>query len=446
VIERSAQARATPDTETPTLAAAPTRAAPPAAILALQRTAGNAAVVSLLAARRSLARGPVKTEDLDRQFKEYVDASDWAGVSGTLLRYADDAEVTQRLRTLTVWEIIALGEHLPPGDHPFGLRALIEQVRVAKRDAAYAAALSGFDRPVLIRLLDAYDDAAMLEKGHEIQRLKDKDGIAACQRTALLWPGRDRRVARMFAFLPLEDKTGAATRPASSAVGVDTGPAAGPDVKVAGGSVKDYETAKAMGETGFFGFDYEGADAAQTGWLQFIAHEAEMFDAKGTSLDFEKDTPTEAEGQSEKREWGTTAAPIWALDALSDVAPFYEAKAEKGPTAGQSGGHDTSPSQTAIYDAPNFPAKVARAALARDPDGGKVDHVALRLRFHLYLVRGMAVLYENTMVVEFVARRGDTAAPAAKNTAGKGATASKLQSEHFDALVRRFPKWSFYPH
>jgi hypothetical protein len=55
----------------------------------------------------------------------------------------------------------------------------------------------------------------------------------------------------------------------------------------------------------------------------------------------------------------------------------------------------------------------------------------------------MDVLYENTMTTEF--RLGSkTGNPVRNNTAGPGGVASKLRPEHYEALVRRFPAWTFY--
>jgi hypothetical protein len=72
-----------------------------------------------------------------------------------------------------------------------------------------------------------------------------------------------------------------------------------------------------------------------------------------------------------------------------------------------------------------------------------VASVVVRLRFYDYLVRGMDVLYANTMTVEF--RLASKAGGATRrNTAGAGGAASKLLPEHHEALVRRFPAWTLY--
>jgi hypothetical protein len=75
--------------------------------------------------------------------------------------------------------------------------------------------------------------------------------------------------------------------------------------------------------------------------------------------------------------------------------------------------------------------------------GGKVASVVVRMRFHDYLVRGMDVLYENTMTTE-LRLTSKAGSPTRKNTAGAGGAASKLRPEHYEALARRFPAWTFY--
>jgi hypothetical protein len=202
---------------------------------------------------------------------------------------------------------------------------------------------------------------------------------------------------------------------------------------------------------GWFGFDYRGADAPNTGWLQFVAREAEAYDAAGKSLGFETHEVTSVKGQGEERHWGTPSAPAWTIDTVSDTAPFPEAATEKahdGAPAHASAPHDTSPRRTAFYDRPDLRPDVARAAFAelRDAQGHAPDHVILRLRLHDYLVRGIAVLYENTMTVEIRWDGKDDPAPSRQNTAGQGRTTDRLQRAHYEALIRRFPAWTIYPH
>jgi len=251
-------------------------------------------------------------------------------------------------------------------------------------------------------------------------------------------------ISRALAFLPLEAQTGAGIRPAS-AQAMNMGAAAGAAVNVPGGAVTTFDNvSQPAGQGKWFSFSYQGADAANTGWLQFLARECEMFDKTGKSAGFETSVETQATGQSEKRKWGTTGSPYWTIDTAGNTAPFYEAP----NAAGSSFAHTTAPNQTEIYDRPELNRAVTNAAFDEELDDddfadGKVDHVVVRLKFHDYLVRGMDVLYENTLTVEWklATKRGT---PTRTNTAGSGTAVSKLRPEHHEALVRRFPDWSFY--
>jgi hypothetical protein len=214
---------------------------------------------------------------------------------------------------------------------------------------------------------------------------------------------------------------------------------------VAGGTVTTYDQVTEPGkQSNWFAFSYQGTDAANTGWLQFLARECEMFDKKGKSAGFETSVETQATNQPEKRKWGTTAQPYWTIDTSGSTAPFYEAP----DASGGSFAHTSALNRTEIYDRPELNRAVTNAAFDEELDddefaGGKVDYVIVRLKFHDYLVRGMDVLYENSMTVEWKLT-SERAAATRKNTAGTGATASKLKPEHHEALVRRFPAWSFY--
>jgi hypothetical protein len=66
-----------------------------------------------------------------------------------------------------------------------------------------------------------------------------------------------------------------------------------------------------------------------------------------------------------------------------------------------------------------------------------------RVKLHSYLVRGIEVLYENLVVVEFTSFSArDT--PARKNVVGVGHEVGRLMPVHYEALIRRFPDWTFY--
>jgi hypothetical protein len=252
-------------------------------------------------------------------------------------------------------------------------------------------------------------------------------------------------VSRAFRFLQMESQTGAAARPAVNQA-MNMGAAAGLAVAVPGGAVTTYDAiSQPGGRSKWFGFSYQGADADKTGWLQFLARECEMFDRNGKSAGFETSVETQAANQSEKRKWGTTGSPYWTIDTAGDTTPFYEAT---NSASGVFFAHTSSPTKTEIYDRPDLNRAVTNAAFDEELDDddhpdGKVASVIVRLRFCDYLVRGMDVLFANTMTVEFrLASKAGT--PTRTNIAGAGSTASKLLPEHHEALVRRFPAWTFY--
>jgi hypothetical protein len=182
---------------------------------------------------------------------------------------------------------------------------------------------------------------------------------------------------------------------------------------------------------------YEGADAQQTGWLQFACREAVLYDDKDQPYDYETRPSAPIAGQPERLQWGKPTAPKWHLDARSTDYPFYESPG--GQEAG--GAHVTLANTTAIYDLPDAGTIVQRAAFSRDPRPAKLVE---RVKLHSYLVRGMEVLYENLVVVEFTSH-GPKEAAARNNVAGVGSETGRIQTVHHEALVRRFPAWSFYP-
>jgi hypothetical protein len=269
---------------------------------------------------------------------------------------------------------------------------------------------------------------------------------------AALWHDDNHRVRRMLAYLPLEtqaDKAGG--NPATSSTISSVGPA-GPAAAVPGGSVTTHTSAMSSGPrstTGWFGNEYQGADAERTGWLQFLTREAEKFDASGTSLGYETSVVTFAQGQAEERHWGTAAAPQWTIDTMGGIAPFYASPttaAVRGASVGSEGAHTTSPAQAAMWDQPGPNQEVLNACFASPGYFGTATaRVVMRFRFHDYLVRGPEVLYQSTMTVTYTATSA-TAVSGPVNTAGPSGQASSLRREHYEALVRRFPAWTFYPH
>jgi hypothetical protein len=228
----------------------------------------------------------------------------------------------------------------------------------------------------------------------------------------------------------------------------------GKPVTVDGGSVTTFRdvTLLQLGnrglqdEPGSFGFEYTGADALKTGWLQFISMEAETFDKDGNHLDWVTSVKTQFQGKPETFSWGTDKAPVWYLDSATGNAPFYGAESTQdvaGRSAGDSGTHISTTKQESIFDRPTVDPRVVAKAF----DDDDVAKLVVRLKFHDYLVRGMDVLYENTMTVEFpiTGARGDPNA-GRTNKPGTGRPASALAAEHYKALVAKYPNWGFYAH
>ena len=284
-------------------------------------------------------------------------------------------------------------------------------------------------------------DAALQDKA----RLIAPSGRQRAAEVADRAIGPQSIVTRTLRFLAVEPLTGEAIRPNAS-LAIEDQDVAGTAVAVPGGKVTTYDKVKIFStDPGSFGFDYEGDAAPDTGWIQFIAPEAERFDAAGRSLGFVTDRTTMFSGHEVPVPWGTTASPVWSLDGEGDTAPFYEAKATKakpGSYAGASGSHITWPKRTAMFDRPTVDPKIVKAAFGEDDTA----RVVVRLRFHAYLVRRMEVLYANTMTVEFPLASARTDPEGTRrNIAGQGRAVTAISKEHHEALVKRFPGFGFYP-
>ena len=300
--------------------------------------------------------GVIKTEGLDRSFTGFVSLEDWAGVASTLLRYNDDAERTARLGRLDIAQLVKLALHMRFGaglaaSSPLG--RLVERTLRPRLDAAYATAVAAGTWSTVVWLLQGYPDADVLAKARDIQRVHGAAGVAACAAWADMAFDSGHVIARALAFLPLEAQTGAAIRPAS-AQAMNLGAAAGAAVNVPGGAVTTFDNvSQPAGQGKWFSFSYQGADAANTGWLQFLARECEMFDKTGKSAGFETSIETQAASQPEKRKWGTSGSPYWTVDTAGSTAPFYEAP----DAGGQSFAHTAAPNTTEIYDPPTSTAR-----------------------------------------------------------------------------------------
>lgn len=417
--------------------------------------------------------GLIKVEGWDRRLRDSLKRKDWLTAAITLAMYPDDGVRKARLQWLNLDEATAIAELLRSGGS--ALYKLVEARRIEKLGQEYDAALRNKNWGYACLLLNAYDDKEFPARAQQMLTIGGVAGIAAAQFQAQhLFADDNNRVRRVLAYFLVQNKTGAAARP-TDAQGWTVGAAAGPGVAVDGGTVKVYEAVSGGGAATMFAFDYRGAHAEETGWLQFVGEEIERFDAAtaGNSLGyFEPSAPLHGTGQpNEPIEWNTASDRHWYLDAFSDQMPFYESPVSASPpagfaAAGTRGSHSTVPSpaatpangQTMMVDSPGSPVNYVHDAFKPIHSGGflgmggkttQVKRVEHRVQFHEYLVRYNQVLYENTMTVTFTYTSDPGAsgsAPAPTNKSGTGRTATKLQDEHFRALLRRFPAWGFYAH
>jgi hypothetical protein len=417
---------------------------PYARVLALQRSAGNRAV-------GILARMPLKDRTAD--LATYRQNWDHVEILKLLHDLDTDEERREALRTLDLTHLDALldtvrkiqGRSKPPLPAWWTtLAKLVETARTERLETDFADALRQGQVIDTVMLLSWWEDPkALLAKARTIPAA----AVANYRDVAGRVLGADHLVTRVLAFLELESLTGAAIRPTAQ-LAVQSAKQVGDAVAVPGGKVTTYNDVQLItGPDKRFSFDYEGDDAPNTGWIQFFAPEAEVFDAAGNSLGFETSVKSTFSGQEKPVPWGTKDDPAWSLDGEGDTAPFYEAAATKehpGSYVGASGGHTSLPKQTAMYDRPTPDKRVVGAALKRDDAAS----VVVRMRFHTYLVRGMEVLYENDIVVEFapLRRLAEVDNVDRTNTPGHGHVTSRMSRKHFEALLRKLPRWTFYPH
>jgi hypothetical protein len=418
--------------------------------------------------------GLIRVEGWDRRLRDSLKRKDWLSAAMTLALYPDDGARKARLQWLNLDEATAIAELLRSGGS--ALYKLVEARRIEKLGQEYDAALRTKNWGYACLLLNAYDDRDFPAKAQQLLTVGGPAGVAAAQFQAVhLFADDNNRVRRILAYFLVQNKTGAAARP-TDAQGWAVGAAAGPGVAVDGGTVKVYETVSPGGAAAatMFAFDYRGAHAEDTGWLQFVGEEIERFDAAtgGNSLGYYEPPQLHGTGQpNEPIDWNTATEKHWYLDAFSDQMPFYESPVSGTPpagfaVAGTRGSHSTVPSpaatpangQTMMVDSPGSPVSYVHDAFKAIHSGGflgmggkttQVRRVEHRVQFHEYLVRYNQVLYHNTMTVTFTYTSDPGAsgsAPAPVNKSGTGAQASKLQDVHFRALLRRFPAWGFYPH
>jgi hypothetical protein len=385
---------------------------------------------------------------LGQEWEAAARAGDWPRAV-TLVQAYNDIDLPLKIGALTFDQVSALcqaaDKMLPAYER---VRRIAEPIRVAKLGQEYEAAVNASNWARAIDLLNAYNDLDLLPRARFIAG-KGAPALAAAAAAAnTRWAADDNnRVRRTLSFLGVESQTGAAARPAGALPGAMSGGTTQPGVAVPGGTVTVTSGQSLAGVPGatWFGFDYQGAQAQQTGWIQFIARNIEKFDASGTSLGFHPGTWTPS-GQG-PRTLSTTAAPIWYLDTLSNQMPFYESPltAAAGGAAA-AGGHQTGPTQTAMYDAPGAPQALVSAAFGAP----NVKRVKARAVFESYLVRGMDVLSKSTMTVEWdypvAPGAAGFVAPSPVQTPGATTYPGKITSAQFNSIVARFPTFAYLPH
>jgi hypothetical protein len=399
--------------------------------------------------------GVIDIEGWDREFRRHVAASAWDSAAKVLLKYATPNDRRNRLRWLHLPQLEGLGRHVRAEPAYAALRAIVEEERVRKLNEMYEHSLRGESWPDVVRYLNAFNDADLLPKARLIRIRRSNYGITHAQSAAArIWHSDQYRVRRAIAFAGVEHLAAEASG-ALGAENIVTGAAAGAPVAVPGGHVTTFAHPTHTPGGGapdvpeFFGYSYQGADARQSGWIQFLAREAEKYDARGASLGFETGVVTYAANQNEPRHWGTSRNPYWTVDTAGDDAPFYAAPTtvpHPGTPIGSAFMHTASPIQSAMWDRPDANREVLDAAFSTSFWEADVRRVVMRFKFHDYLVRGMEVLYENTMTVELTVVGRAAAAPVRHNIPGPGLPVARMRAAHHRALIRRFPRWSFYPH
>ncbi|MCW3064153.1 MAG: hypothetical protein JWN32_1325, partial [Solirubrobacterales bacterium] len=303
---------------------------------------------------------------------------------------------------------------------------------------------------------------------------------AAAAATAQGWDD-NHRVRRGLAFLQVETQVGPTARPASPATGWTLG-TGGTAVAVTGGTVTAYSAVASGGGTAnWYALQYQGTNAQNTGWIQFISREIERFDAAtgGASLGFYIPPGALTHlGQPGTVTYGTATAPNWYVDTFSNTLPFYESPVQTpaggaalpawAQPVGTRGGNISVPDTPATPASPGHPATAAVGGQTTmiDNPGTVASHVTAafapvtvpgtaapkpvlrveaRARCHESLVRGQEFLYEHTVVVPVPSTSAAGAAPL-DNPPGAGGAANKLRTPHYQALIRRFPQFTYFPH
>jgi hypothetical protein len=427
---------------------------------------------------------PARVRRLGEEWRAAYTRGDWERAVELVNAYSD-TDLPVKLEPLTYDQLMALLGQADKMVFYVRVRLLAEPIRIRKLGIEYGAAVNGGNWARAVLLADAYSDVDLLPRLRQIQA-KGPAALQTALFAARMMVFDGDRVARRLTFLQMEGQVGPTARPPSPAGGINLGapapisvggfpPAVAMHGTVPGGSVSAYTNVSAGGTGNWYGLQYQGADAQDTGWIQFISREIERFDdpSGGRSLGFYVPSGTILHlGQPEAIRYGTATKPVWYTDTFSNTLPFYESPVT-GPAppawaqpVGTRGGNISQPSQPAVAGPHGHPPVPGQTTMIDNPGmvaahvdeafgptgweilGIRVKRVEVRARFHQYLVRGMDVLYQNGVLVQEVY----TTAPKAGGKGARtnielgGGAASKMAPEHYQALIRRFPQYTFYAH
>jgi hypothetical protein len=214
-----------------------------------------------------------------------------------------------------------------------------------------------------------------------------------------------------------------------------------PSGKVTIGTGQDIDSVTDPGgpHVGFSGDDmfslrYQGKDAGQMRWLQFIWRELITVDDKGAStaqagsLAVQGDPDQLALGGT-KDKFGTPTKDNLKVDSGSDKDPFYEA----------TGTSDRGPDSTTILDEPGAPPDVVKAAF----DAG-AKMVILRAHTNDFLVKDeKSVVYQTGIDIEwrYTSVKDIKSKWRGKQTAAKGGAASALPPMMAERLHEQYPAY-----
>jgi hypothetical protein len=201
---------------------------------------------------------------------------------------------------------------------------------------------------------------------------------------------------------------------------------------VAGGNVEvrlniDYRTADWSEASGGFSLTYTGAGAKRAHWLQFVSREVIVQRRGDPRREWVAGTYT---SEGFRRRLSTSPdRPVWNVDSVSPVSPFYET----------TGTHNSNASTLAMFDSPGAPLDAIRPHLLGPHPALEVTSVA---RFAVYLVRDMQVLSRTDIYVQWRFTR--LGGPGEKSGFAQApARYSALAPEHRKVLLERYPNFDY---